>query len=306
MRGQGVARALLRDVLRALRERGECLSTLYPTTNRLYRSLGWEVAGTFRVTRFPLRLLEGLPRSATPQVVRPVVYDWERFAPLAARLARASGGLERSEVIWRQQAHTLRSGSTYVVERAGVLAGYLGYVQVASRGTGFSLDVRDLCGIDADAVRGLLGLLASHASVADQVVTALPIESLVLWIPQQGFEPVQERLWMLRIVDAPAALACRGYLPGVSVRVELALRDAALPENEGRWVLEVRNGKGELVRGGRGTVELDVGTLAALYSGWSSPWELARNGSLAGACPDDLAALGAAFAGPRPQLLDYF
>jgi len=306
MRGQGVARALLRDALRGMREQGECISTLYPTTNRLYRSLGWEIAGNFRVTRFPLRLLEGLPRPSSLQVVRPAEYDWERFAPLAAALTRASGGLERSEVGWRQAEHAVRSGYTYIVERGGVLAGFLSYIQVASRGAAYGLDIRDLRGVDRDVVLSLLNLLASHGSVADHVLTTLPVEWLALLIPQQGFEPVQERLWMLRIVDAPAALASRGYLPGVSARVELALRDAVLPENQGTWVLDVRDGKGELARGGSGRVELDVTALAALYTGWSSPWDLARSGHLASAQSEDLKALAAAFAGPRPQLVDYF
>jgi predicted acetyltransferase len=306
MRGQGLARAMLRDALRAMRERGECISMLYPTTNRLYHGLGWAIAGNYRVTRFPLRLLEGLPRPATLQALRPAEYDWERFAPLAAALTRASGGLERSEVGWRQQAHALRSGYTYVVERGGALAGYLSYVHLASRGAAYGLDLRDLRGVDVDVVFALLNLLASHGSIADHVLTTLPVEWLALHLPQQGFEPVQERLWMLRIVDAPAALASRGYLPGVSARVELALRDALLPENEGAWLLEVRDGKAELGRGGAGRVQLDVTALAALYTGWSSPWDLARSGQLRGARSEDLKALAAAFAGPRPQLVDYF
>ena len=41
LRGRGVARALLSQALVAMRERGEVLSGLYPTTARLYRSMGW-------------------------------------------------------------------------------------------------------------------------------------------------------------------------------------------------------------------------------------------------------------------------
>src|SRR5690349_11066236 len=49
-RGRGVGRALMTALLKEIAGRGYPLSTLYPATENLYRSLGWELAGgTYRV-----------------------------------------------------------------------------------------------------------------------------------------------------------------------------------------------------------------------------------------------------------------
>src|SRR6202046_2622291 len=57
-------------------------------------------------------------------------------------------------------------------------------------------------------------------------------------------------MWMLRGVAAPAAIAARGFAPGVSVSVPLAVHDQARPANAGRWRLTVADGKGALVSDG--------------------------------------------------------
>ena len=51
-------------------------------------------------------------------------------------------------------------------------------------------------------------------------------------------------MWMLRVVDVPAAIAARGFPPAVSVSVPLELSDQARPGNAGRWQLTVADGTG--------------------------------------------------------------
>ena len=51
---------------------------------------------------------------------------------------------------------------------------------------------------------------------------------------------------------------------------------------------------------------LDVGALAALYTGWASTAMLARAGRLSGGGEAERAALDAAFAGPAPWMADSF
>src|SRR5215470_11652668 len=45
VRGRGVGKALMTELLAIMSQRGYPLSVLYPATARLYRSLGWEFAG---------------------------------------------------------------------------------------------------------------------------------------------------------------------------------------------------------------------------------------------------------------------
>jgi len=96
--------------------------------------------------------------------------------------------------------------------------------------------------------------------------------------------------WMVRLIDAPTAVAQRGYNPHVDVEVELELTDDVLAHNSGRFVLRVRDGAGSLEAGGRGLLTLDIRELAAAFTG-----QLALD-----------PRLSAAFCGQRPTLVDFF
>jgi predicted acetyltransferase len=128
--------------------------------------------------------------------------------------------------------------------------------------------------------------------------------SLVLPSPDVSLQ--RQRLWMLRLVDAPSAIAARGYATGMTATVALEIADDECQSNAGRFVLVVENGCGRLEPGGGGDVRIGVGALASLYSGWASTAALAGAGLLAGGSDAQRAALDAAFAGPTPWLLDEF
>jgi predicted acetyltransferase len=90
--------------------------------------------------------------------------------------------------------------------------------------------------------------------------------------------------------------------------VVLRLEDPRCPWNSGTWSLEIEGGQGRMERaGGQGrapgaTTEATstIGGLAALFTGFSGPDELARAGLLDGLDPAGLEVLRATFAGPKP------
>ncbi len=53
-------------------------------------------------------------------------------------------------------------------------------------------------------------------------------------------------------------------------------------------------------------MQLDVGSLSSLYTGWATTAALERAGLISGGSSEERAALDAAFAGPTPWLLDEF
>jgi len=132
-------------------------------------------------------------------------------------------------------------------------------------------------------------------------------------------------MWMLRVVDAPGAIAARGFPPAVSLSVPLVISDRDRPANSGRWQLFVSDGKGSLIQNGPvsspataasapdgghpgtgGSPALTVGArgLAALYAG--TPVSTLRLAGLAaGGAQDADAALDAAFAA-TPFMVDEF
>ena len=78
-----------------------------------------------------------------------------------------------------------------------------------------------------------------------------------------------------------------------------------MPENAGRYLLQLKGGKADVARGGEGRIQLDVRGLAAIFTGFCHPREMLTAGLLASTLYDaDL--LGAALAGPRPFMLDSF
>jgi hypothetical protein len=122
---------------------------------------------------------------------------------------------------------------------------------------------------------------------------------------------------MLRLLDAPAAIAARGF-PATDLAVPLQLADDLRPANAGRWELTVRDGAGRLTscRTDRVPVpaspaspagpalELGARGLAALYAG-TPVATLRRAGLATGGSPAADAALDAAFAA-TPFMLDDF
>jgi hypothetical protein len=123
---------------------------------------------------------------------------------------------------------------------------------------------------------------------------------------------------MLRVVDAPAAIAARGFPAATSLTVPLRIADETRPANSGRWRLTVAGGAGTLdplgpdaPAGAAGpaspavpAVTLGARGLAALYAG--TPLATLRQAALAagGTAAGD-AALDAAFAA-TPYMLDAF
>ena len=66
------------------------------------------------------------------------------------------------------------------------------------------------------------------------------------WLLREQEANIDEReSWMLRLLDAPAAIAARGF-PAVDLAVPLVVADDLCPANSGRWELTVRAGAGRL------------------------------------------------------------
>jgi predicted acetyltransferase len=307
-RGSGVARALLIETLRELHAAEVPLSALYPATHALYRSVGYEQAGNRAVFRSPAEAFRLAERRVPMQALSPVAPD--RLIPLYREWARRGAGLlDRAAAIWARLLDPLPDGTpvrAHLVGDPASPAGYVVHVQRGGRSEPIELIVRDLVALTPAAGRRLLAFLGDHSSVVRQVTWCGPlVDPLLCHLPEldQRIERVER--WHLRIVHVPAALRARGYPEGVAGEVHLAVSDAVIPENAGRFVLRVHDGRGEVSAGGRGDLALDVRGLAPLYSGFLTPQTLAEIGFLSGP-PESLAAAARLFAGPEPWMADFF
>lgn len=286
-RGRGHSVALMGGILRELHAQGTPLSTLYPAASRLYRRVGYEQAGVHCEHRFPVA---HLPARRSPANVRRFV-EADLAGVKACRhrgAARADGSLDRSDYIWQRVFHP-RTGrhEGFVVDDPSLEGGIGGYLFMRQEPlpTGrHDIHLSDLVASTPVAAESLLHFLGQFGSMAnDIVVRAGSIHPLFTLLDEPRHLSIHfHDYWMLRIVQIEGAMAQRGFPHGVNAQLHLEVDDPLLPANAGRWVLEVRDGRGSITRGGSGALRASIGGLAQAYSGQFAPRSLAAVGRLAG------------------------
>jgi predicted acetyltransferase len=318
-RGRGVGRRLMTAVLDEMAARGYPLSALYPATMPLYRSLGWELAGLRETAVIPARSLRD---PAPPDLVIPA--EGPDVTAGSARLRRAAPGDAEAVIAVIGRVHQgARDCGPITWDAASVarsladpdLYTYLCDDGVLSyrwhSGNHDALFVERAEATSASAQRAFWAHVGSHASIADQVYARVGPVSVFWLLTRERDADVRHRsMWMLRVVDAPAAVAARGFPAAVSLTVPLAINDDARPANSGHWALSVSDGRGVMdpltSPAARADPPLTLGArgLAALYAG--SPVSTLRQAGLAaGGSPADDVALDTAFAGTA-YMLDAF
>lgn len=296
-RGRGAAQRMLTESLRRMHDQGQVISALYPTTASLYRRAGFEIVGFYRRRRIPVAAVEV---GGTQDLRwREVDVSSDVLADLYDDMAGRFDGWFRVDPQWwafrshRQAGDATTNRFTYVGARAGVDVAAVQY-RYATADDFYDLEVEVVAGVDAEAVGAALGLLAGHGTTARNVVTTVPASVLVPHVPQlQLTATASDWPWMLRLVDAPGAVAARGWPTSVSGSVELDIADDRCPGNAGAHVLQIGDGTAALLRGGSGRVRVTIQDLAMLYSGCDVPG-LRTAGRLIEASGADLDLLAAA------------
>ncbi len=301
-RGRGVASDLMRALLPRMRAAGQTVSVLYPSVPGFYRRLGWETAGTLTEFELAPAALAGAPRPDPAVRVREAGKDdRDALAAVYRRVGEQGTGLFTRDGPMFSDVDHLALDGVVLAERDGHVGAYTSYTKKPD-----GLVVHDLIGDDPQAGAALLRHLSTWAPVARTLrVRVLDADQLTFAVPMPLGAPVVVDRWMARIVDAGPAMAARGWPVGLRIGLDLDVTDPDAPWNAGRHRLVVEDGEARWERGGTGAVALHVRALASLYSSYSTAPALRRAGLLT-AEPADLAAVDAAFAGPRPQLLDAF
>lgn len=292
-RGRGFGARMVAASLRELHEAGVPLATLYASTQRVYRSIGFEQAGHKVLYTLPVDAAPVGPRDVP--VVRAIgVHD------LVQRVRPAAGNLDRSAGAWTRILMP-RGDHAFVY-----LVGEDGYVVFTQEGehAPYDIVVRDWCAPSPATARRIWTLLADHRSLAKELRWWGPLaEPMLALLPEARWSVAKLERWMLRLVDVPGALRARGW--AADGTVHLAVRDPLFYENDGNWVLTVTDGVAEVRSGGRGELRLDVRGLAPLYSGLFDAFRLRALGWLEG---DDAAVAAASrlFGAPEPWMNDHF
>lgn len=291
-RGQG----LVGRMLGWLVERAaEPVSVLYPTAAGIYRRLGWEVVGTLDDTSVAL---SALPQQVPDGVVlrSAVPADLPALADLyAERGAAGSGLLTRTGPSFPKGPTGLREVDVATVAlEGGQPVGYTVYDRGRGCGPGSALRVWEAVAGTPSGLRGLLAGLASWGSVVETVRWRGRTDDLALALGGNVPPGTEAQPWMLRVLDPVAAVSARGFGGGTAT--------ASFAVEERGYRLEVDGGRGTLTETDpAGLPRLSDQGLALLFAGVAQG-RLLRAGLIDRPAPQ----LEEAFAGPRPEILDYF
>jgi predicted acetyltransferase len=312
-RGRGLARALMTELLAVASARGAAISTLYPTTAALYRSVGYEIAGDHVERSLPVEALQGRRRDSVAVDVEAFTADaLDRLAPAYDALASLTpGSIVRGDRWWWHRRRLLaRSDDEQYLLRVdhGGAAGYVVARATQSDRRILDLVVDDVGAASPEVLAALGGVLAGFGTVAGLVRS-----HLAPWILQamttegQRWNAGESFGWMLRIVDLERAFAARGWAP-VEGSVDLDITDDTGLAPSGPWRLVAGGGTVTVEPGGAGTWRIGIGDLASWYSGWLSASQLAHRGLLRtdDGSAADLALLDALAAGLSPVLGEFF
>ncbi|HEX4254947.1 MAG TPA: GNAT family N-acetyltransferase [Streptosporangiaceae bacterium] len=317
-RGRGVGRTLMTEVLDAIARRGYPLSVLFPATTPIYRSLGWEMAGGDYRISLPARSLRSLLAPDISRNTAGTLADEPAAGRHAVPFARATPDDAAAvlEVIGR--AHQLARHSGPNTRDAASAAAWLAdpdlYAYLAPDGflayrwgQAHEIHVERIVAATERTLRELWAIVASHSSIADTVTARVGPDDPIFWLTREPDTYLKfHEMWMLRLVDVPAAIRGRGFPLSAQLSLPLSIQDDSRDGHAGLWELSVTGGRGTLVHAPEATHPLTIGVrgLAALYAG--TPMASLRLAGLAsGGDPAADSELDGAFGGAS-FLLDNF
>ena len=303
-RGTGAALSLMQQTIKELHGKGVATSVLYPSVQRLYRKLGYEQAGIFYGWETSAQSIQIREQ---PLPIKAVSTDSQIFYELYKKQAKnINGHLNRAKPIWSRIMNP--SNDTFYAYLIGSTEQPQGYIILSQHSTedGAILRIRDWVVLTNAATKTFWSFLNNHRAQIDKIRwRSSAIDCLTLLLPEQTAKIKFKQCWMLRILNVEKALSTRGYFSGIETELHLEITDDLIAENNGNFVLSIHNGCGNITKGGKGELKLDIRGLAPLYTGLFSPQQLQLAGKLDGT-EQAISTATQIFAGTSPWMMDYF
>lgn len=316
-RGSGLASGATEAVIRTGRERGASVSALFPAVIRPYRSIGYEMAGTFTKHRVAIDAIPPQPRD----LPAPELLDLERDLVGVRECYRSfasshTGPVEPTDdrhwvdrILVRADDETHRA---VVVREAGEVTGFLvtgrdpdpGPLDVA-----FGLWTEAFAATTETALRSLLAYVRRFAGLGKWFQwSGPPNDPIGLLVDEQSLSIEMHYRWMLRLLDVRAAFEQRGW-PAIDEQASFSVEDPMFPDNVGPWRLRVERGVATMapVQGGSGprAAPIPIGALSSMFSGYLRASDAVRLGLL-DAEDSTAGAFGRLFAGADPWCPFFF
>lgn len=312
-RGSGLASAATEAVLRSARDRGAPVSALFPAVVKPYRSIGYEMAGTFTKHRIAI---DAIP-SQLRDLPNPRLFDVERDlagvrACYRTFVSRHTGPVEpMTNVHWAERIMARtddESRRAVVVEEGGEVTGFLvtgrqhdpGPLDVA-----FGLWTEAFVANTDTALWSLLSYVRRFAGLGKWFQwSGPPNDPIGLLVDDQSLAIDLHYRWMLRLLDVPTAFEQRGW-PPIDAEAVFAVDDPMFPHNAGPWRLLVEHGSASMSRVEQGPRPISIGTLSSMFTGYLRAPDAVRLGLLDSGDPV-VSAFERLLAGPDPWCPFFF
>lgn len=282
-RKRKLAKEMITFYMRHFRDRGVCLSLLYPFRLDFYRRMGFGY-GT-KMNQYAFRS-EGIRQTMVES--RPIVYlgadDVEKVLACHERYAAATHGMISGTVELFRQMLTNPSLRTVGYFDGGELKGYLTFdFENQEHFLRNDLRVKQLIYEDSFALHGLFAFLRSLADQSERIVVSTQDETFHHLLNDPGNRShnllpsvfhesnAQGVGLMYRLLNLPGlfSLARPVRFGKETLTVKIALVDSFLPENNDQVVVHFDHGQPSLVRQGQHDTEirLDVSDFSSLIMG---------------------------------------
>lgn len=308
-RGEGLLEGLMRTLLEEAQERGEVVSTLFPTAPGIYRRLGYEVIGSKDTVEVPTADLAAVAAPVGVTARRARADDFDAVRRVYDTWAAAQNG-----PLTRRGPSFAADAEEFVAAFTGVTLAVDGDQQVVGfaswrRGSGYdaaaTLEVADLLALGGDAYRALWRVLGSFSAVTGQARLDTSGDDVArLVVPSGRWRLVESHPYMLRVHDVAGAFSVRAFAADADLSFSVA--GDPLGVMDGGYRLRVT---GDMTICHRDAVDdAPVFTpqgLALAYAGTQSCASLRMVGHLTGSRRHD-AGLDRLLGGRRVHIRDYF
>ena len=310
-RGRGTLSGLFAATFAAARDRGEVISTLFPTAPRIYRKFGYEVVGAFDHVELPTAALAGMAVPAGTTVHRATAADMPEVRAVYARWASwQHGPLTRTGPAFTTSDAELVAeftGISLARNAEGELVGYASW----DRGPGYdaaaTLEVWDLIALTPAAAQALWAVIGSFSSVTGQVrLQTSGNDAVRLVLPGAAWKQVRTAPYMLAVLDVAAAFSARSGPAALTAVLEFAVAGHVVDDQNGSYSLRADAGRSTCRRHGAGGRTFTPQGLALTYAGTQSSANLRAAGHLRGGDPADDATWDALFGAHQFHIRDYF
>lgn len=277
---QGLMHKLIEKALYNMKERGQCISYLYPYSIPYYRRKGWEVISdkiTYEIQDYQLpknRQVSGEVRRV-PVNSDEIKEAYNRFA------AVTHGALLRDTLAWNEYFlwdNDDIMGAVYYNED-GELDGYLIY-WVGDE----IFHIKDMIFLNEEARIGLWNFVGAHFSMISKVIgNTFTDEPLAFLFEDAKIQETISPYYMARIVDFEGFISQFPFKPdNMERKWAFTLKDPMLPWNQGAFELTIDNqGKASVGRLSKKTRDsVDIQTMTTMLLGYKSPYYLHKIGRL--------------------------